>query len=258
MSLRIPPAANRRRPLAGALVAIALLSSCAQPPRPASVCASAAAAPGPQAGEAASAADLGPEYEALARAGGQVWRFDPSASRVRIHAFRGGRAGRLGHNHVLAAPAFDGYAHVPEGGLAQARFDLAFRLDRLTFDDPADRAALGPAYASQISPAAIASTREHMLGDSNLQADRFPEVLVHGLELQGEPPRMAARVAVTLHGQTREQWVALQVEGLPDRLTVSGSMVLKQTDFGAQPYTVAGGLLSVLDAVVVDFRLVGR
>jgi hypothetical protein len=33
--------------------------------------------------------------------------------------------------------------------------------------------------------------------------------------------------------------------------------VLRQTDFDAQPYSLLGGLLSVQDEVVLDFKLVG-
>jgi hypothetical protein len=44
---------------------------------------------------------------------------------------------------------------------------------------------------------------------------------------------------------------------LPDRLLVSGSFVLRQTDFGVQPLSLLGGLLSVQDAVVIEFKLAG-
>lgn len=203
-------------------------------------------------------AELAARYEALGRAGGRLWQLEPARSRVRILVFRGGRASALGHNHVLTAPQFDGWVHVPDGGLAAARFDLVFRLPELTLDNAADRAALGPAYASPLTPPLVAGTREHMLGDSGLQADRYPELRVRGAEIQGEPPFLAARVAITLHGVTREQWVALRVDGLPERLDVAGSLVLRQTDFDLRPYTVAGGLLAVEDAVVVTFELAGR
>jgi hypothetical protein len=44
---------------------------------------------------------------------------------------------------------------------------------------------------------------------------------------------------------------------LPDRLSVNGSLVLRQTDFGIQPYSLLSGLLSVQDEVVLDFKLTG-
>ena len=201
-------------------------------------------------------APLAAQYAALQQAGGQLLRLQPAASRLRIHVFRAGRAPGLGHNHVLSAPEFEGFVYLPGPRLADGRFDLEFRLDQLALDVPAQRAELGPAFASVLSDAAIAATREHMLGPDNMQAERYPLVRIHSLAIAGEAPQCAARIAVELHGQTRELWVPLTVGGLPQRLTVSGSLVLRQSDFGVQPYSVMGGLLAVQDAVVLTFELV--
>jgi polyisoprenoid-binding protein YceI len=239
--------------LAAAALLLAAASCATDGPAPTST----AAASAPSA-PATAEPPLETTYAALARDGGRLFTLDPSASAVRIYVFRDGRAARLGHNHVLSAPKFQGYAYVPEAGAAQGRFDLSFRLDELEIDVPANRAGLGPAFASVLTADAIAGTREHMLGESNLQADRFPVVRIRSLRIAGESPRYAAQVAMDMHGRTREMLVPLKVEGLPDRLTVSGSFVVRQTDFGVAPYSVAGGLLAVKDEVVVDFTLVGR
>ncbi len=197
-------------------------------------------------------------YAHLAQDGGKVFTLDPASSSVRIYVFRDGRAARLGHNHVLSAPHFTGFMLLPPAGAPDARFDLEFRLDELEIDHPDHRAGLGAAFASVLTPDAIAGTREHMLGDSNMQAARYPLVRIHCLRISGESPRYAAQVAVEMHGVTRDQWIPLTVTGLPERLAVSGAFVLRQTDFGIHPYSVAGGLLAVKDEVVVDFSLTGR
>ena len=202
-----------------------------------------------------SPATLAATYANLAQSGGKVFRLDPLTSRVRIYVFRAGAAARLGHNHVLAAPRFIGFFHLPLSAATDGRFDLAFRLDELAIDDPHERAGLGSAFASQPSPQMIAGTREHMLGADNFQADRYPWVSIHSLQISGEAPRFAAKVSIQMHGQARELWVPLSVEGLPEQLSVSGSLVLRQSDFGVRPYSVMGGLLAVQDEVVIDFRL---
>jgi polyisoprenoid-binding protein YceI len=162
----------------------------------------------------------------------------------------------MGHNHVLTAPQFEGYFHRADR-VAGMRFDLLFRLDQLILDDAALRATLGQGFASEMSEDAIASTRKNMLGTNGLQAQQFPWVRIHSLQIVGEAPKFAAQVAVELHGQTRAMWVALTTTGWPERLQVTGSLVLRQTDFGVQPFSVLGGLLAVEDAVVVDFSLQG-
>ncbi|HEX4583671.1 MAG TPA: YceI family protein [Burkholderiaceae bacterium] len=216
----------------------------------------------PQAGAEATAAsgasaNLPAMYSEIGRAGGRVFSLAPENSVIRIYAFRAGRAARLGHNHVLSAPQFTGFFHLPPGGAANGRFDLEFRLDQLEIDNPVYRSALGAAFSSVLSPEEIEDTRKHLLGADDLQADRFPFVRIHSLQISGEAPKFAARVQIEMHGQKREMWIALDVEGLPDRLSVSGSFVLRQSDFGVQPYSLLGGLLSVQDEVVLDFKLAG-
>jgi hypothetical protein len=215
-----------------------------------------------QAGSAPTAAsgegtDLQAIYTDMGRAGGRVFALVPEDSQVRIYAFRAGRGARLGHNHVISAPQFTGFFYLPPGGAAGGRFDLAFRLDQLEIDNPGYRSELGAAFSSVLSPEAIRSTREHLLGANDLQADRFPFVRIRSLQISGEMPKFAAEAEVQMHGQERDMWIPIDVEGLPERLSVSGSLVLRQSDFGVQPYSLLGGLLSVQDEVVLDFKLTG-
>ncbi len=207
--------------------------------------------------QGARPADLTAEYAALAAAGGRSFTVDPGKSTVRIYVFRGGRAGRVGHNHVLSAPQFTGYFFLPAAGASNGRFDLEFRLDHLEIDNPAIRSGLGSAFSSALSADAIDGTRRHMLGADNMQADQFPLVRVRSLRITGESPKFAAEVRIEMHGQTREIWLPLDVQGLPDHLSVAGSFVLRQSDFGVKPYSFLGGLLAVEDEVVIEFKLFG-
>ena len=201
---------------------------------------------------------LATSYANLALNGGKLFPLDPASSLVRIYAFRAGTAGKLGHNHVLSAPRFTGFFYLPPSGSADARFDLEFRLDELEFDKPEYRASLGSAFASTLSPGMTASTREHMLGDANFQAAQYPLVRIHALQIIGESPKFATQVRIELHGQTREMWVPITVEGLPDHLSAAGSLVLLQSDFGVKPYSALGGILAVQDEIVIDFKLQGQ
>ncbi len=196
-------------------------------------------------------------YAAASAAGRRVVRFDPAASTLRAYAFRAGRAARLGHNHVLSAVDFTGACLLPGGDLADARCDVSLRLDRLELDRAELRGALGAAFASTLSPEAIAATRENMLGEGNLQASRYPTLRLRTLAIVGELPKPVAQVEITLHGQRRVQWLALDVRGLPQRLQVRGGLVLRQSDFGITPYSVGNGLLAVQDEIAVEFELVG-
>jgi hypothetical protein len=233
-----------------ALCAAAALLACGSVPQSGG----AAAAPVP-----ASAMDTwSRQYAALAASGGTLLHLDPQRSSVRILVFRGGRAARLGHNHVATATAFGGFLYLPGNGAAGARFDLEFRLDALQLDAPDLRASLGAPFAAELTPGDIANTRSHMLGDDNLQADRYPFVRIRGLQVSGEGPDYAVDVECEMHGRKQTLRVPVRVEGLPERAAVSGSLVLRQSDFGVQPYSALGGLIAVQDAVIVQFTLVAN
>lgn len=162
---------------------------------------------------------------------------------LRILVFRGGTAARLGHNHVLRAA--DLRVHWPAAGPV-----LSFRLDALDIDPPALRAALGPAFSSAVDDEARAGTRANLL--KALDAAAHPEVVVRTLQQRGEGGRRAVEAEVTLHGVSRRQWFVVEVNGRRAR----GEVVVRQSDYGVQPFTVLGGLLAVQDALIVQFELV--
>jgi len=246
--------AQRTAAIVPALLLV-LLVACAQtsspPPAPA-----AGVAPAP----ASRLAQWAAEYAALGGQG-RVLRWDAAASQVRIHVFRGGRAERLGHNHVITAPVFAGYGFVPAAAGAQGPFDavqadIEVALDALVVDPPMGEAASSARGA--ITPEAAAATREHMLGQDGLQAQRYPYVWLHVGPASGVLPLLAARVTMELHGRTQDWLLPLSVVLEPATVRVQGAFALRQSDFGLQPYTVLGGLLAVRDELIVEFTLVGR
>jgi hypothetical protein len=201
------------------------------------------------------ASELATRFAALSASGGTVMAIVPLQSQIRIYAFRAGRAAQLGHNHVLSVAGLEGYLYLPDAGMASGQFELAFRLNQMEVDRSELREAVGSNFGGALSDSARSGTRDNMLGEFGLQAERFPWVRIRSLEIAGEAPKFAVRVAIELHGQILEQWVPLQVNGLPGSAIVQGSAVVRQTDFGIQPFSVLGGLLAVQDPLVVEFQL---
>lgn len=204
-------------------------------------------------------ADFSADYRELAQSGdGIVYALEPTASTVRIYAFRGGAAAKAGHNHIFAAPRFEGQAYAPRDAVGKARFDLRLRLDELTVDDPAWRVETGDAFAGERSISDIEGTLRNMLGTRGLDAARYPFVSLKSVSVSGDWPILIAEVAVTLKDITRTQPVMLRVQRSPERIGVTGTLVLRQSDFGIAPFSALGGLLAVQDAVAISFELVGR
>lgn len=195
-------------------------------------------------------ADAGPGFPPPATG----WR-EPLEAWLRILVFRGGAAAQLGHNHVIEAGDLRAALFWPDEAAARARrwpeatLALDFSLDALVMDRPAARTELGPAFASVLSDEDRAGTLANLR--RALQAERFGRVRVQSTRIVGEEPLLAVTAAIEWHGQVRSEKLAVQLQGN----RAQGRAVLRQSDFGIQPFSVLGGLLAVQDEVVVEFGL---
>lgn len=93
--------------------------------------------------------------------------------------------------------------------------------------------------------------RDHDLR-SEMQVDRFPEVVLTIDSARSQPVRDAAREAelhgaITLHGVTRRLTAAAALHFAGDTLVVTGRIPMRFTDFAMKPPTRAFGILRVKD-----------
>ncbi|MCK5769129.1 YceI family protein [Algiphilus sp.] len=225
----------------------ALLGSDAPPP-----------APDPAPGASSLHARVETARQAAAEDGATMFAVDAEASDVRIHVFRGGRAPRLGKNHVIAVRGLKGFVALDSDLPVDAGFTLAFRLDALDLDPDALRTETGGSFGKLLSEDQIEGTRNNMLSADVLDAERFPEVMLSAIRMRGDWPMLVARTAVTLHGTTVEYDTLMRVTREDDRLIAEGSMVIRQTDFGITPMTTLGGILGLQDPLGITYRLVAR
>jgi hypothetical protein len=220
---------SRQRAALGAAGAILVLAACRAPSSiPIATPAPVATAP----------AALPPHAGSLA--------IDPAASLIAITVRRGGPLARLGHDHVVAARTIAGSVDPARGHAT-----LRFRLDELTVDEPALRATAG--LDTQPSADAIAGTRRNML-TRVLDAEHHPWVDV-AIERTGAA---TVNAAITLHGVTRRYDVPVVLAQEATGLRASGTLALRQTDFGLVPFTVLGGALAVQDELALRFDLLAR
>ncbi|WP_363503222.1 YceI family protein [Burkholderia sp. LMU1-1-1.1] len=176
-----------------------------------------------------------------------VLRIDSANSLIAVTVRRGGVLARLGHDHVVASHTVTGTV-----APAQNRADFQFRLDQLTVDEPDLRRVAG--LEKQPSVDAIDGTRTNML-TKVLDAERYPLVSVRAARgAAGEP----LRVAITLHGVTRDYAIPADLREDNGVMTVSGTVDLNQTDFGLVPFSVMGGAMAVQDKMELRFTLVAK
>jgi polyisoprenoid-binding protein YceI len=159
---------------------------------------------------------------------------------------------------VIGVARFEGYASLDAVTPADSRFDLRVPVDALVVDDPAWRDAIGGTFGSTRSESDIEGTRRNLLGPKVLDAARFPAVELQSRTVAGDWPLLVADVAITIKGVTRNQMVLLRLRREGPQLRATGEFVIKQSEFGMEPFSVLGGLMAVQDPIGVSFDLVGR
>ncbi|WP_257218257.1 YceI family protein [Janthinobacterium sp. BJB304] len=224
---------HRRMLLAGAC---ALLLSCTPLPP----------APAPASAPPAPAAVPAPAWQ---RQDMQLLHIAPAESLLTITVRRGGALARLGHDHVVASRSLQGIV-APAPGRAQLRF----RLDEMTVDEESLRQAAGLTTTPSVD--AIAGTRHNMLVRV-LEAERYPWV---SIEARRTGDQQVFDADITLHGVTRTVRLPVRIEQAADgrSLQASGSLLLKQSDFGIVPFAILGGAMAVQDQMELAFRITAR
>lgn len=181
----------------------------------------------------------------------QALRIVPQASLLTITVRRGGALARLGHDHVVASRTLQG---VVAPALGRAQFQ--FRLDEMSVDEDGLRQAAG--LTTTPSAEAIAGTRHNMLVRV-LDAERYPWVRVDARRIDARRTGNGEVLDadITLHGVTRSVTVPVRLSEAADgrRLQASGSLLLKQSDFGIVPFAILGGAMAVQDQMELAFSI---
>ncbi|PKB21053.1 YceI family protein [Janthinobacterium sp. 64] len=218
------------------LLACAVLAACTPLPP----------APAPAFTPATPAATSAPAWQ---RPGVQLLYIAPEESLLTITVRRGGALARLGHDHVIASRTLQGVV-APAPGRAQ----FQFRLDQMSVDEEGLRQAAG--LTTTPSADAIAGTRHNMLVRV-LDAERYPWVSI-AARRTGDKEVLEADI--TLHGVTRTVQLPVRIEQAADghSIQASGSLLLKQSDFGIVPFAILGGAIAVQDQMELAFRITAR
>jgi polyisoprenoid-binding protein YceI len=173
----------------------------------------------------------------------------------------------LGHAHVLRATKLEGELWLAEP-LEHSRLQLRVPVESISVDDPQARAAAGGEFAQPLPEEARRGTREHLLGERQLDAVHFPQILLEAASLQVAQGDVAAgEGSLALRVTLRDRSTVLAVpvaweQGAGEQgtrvLRARGQFTLSQSALGIEPYSVGGGALRVADEVDVRFEIVAR
>jgi polyisoprenoid-binding protein YceI len=159
----------------------------------------------------------------------------PQPSAITIHVHKAGLFSGFGHNHTITAPVTRG--SIDNKGMAA---EIIVVTQNMKVVDP---------DVSEKDRAEIQST---MLGSKVLDSAKFPEIRFVSTRIEPTGPgRYRVTGKLDLHGVSRE--LTFDAAGGPERY--SGQTKLKQTDFGIQPVSVAGGTIKVKDEIEFEFDI---
>lgn len=199
-------------------------------------------------------------YATISEEEGRVFQVDGEASKARLFLWRGGPLAGKGHNHVMRVKKMEGAFFLPKNMLEEeARLDIVFQAKDIEVDPMTLREEIGGAFVGTgMTPEGAQGTRQNMLGEKVLNAERFPAIGFRTKRVIGELPKMVLDTVIILHGTERQTFIPVTAQVQEDRLTVEGAFVIEQTNFGIEPFSALGGALYIRDPIMIEFDLAFR
>jgi len=182
--------------------------------------------------------------------GGEKFVVDGKESSLTLHTGKAGLMKFAGHEHVIRAGSVRGDVFADASQME--RSEVHFVVDAKSLVVEADGEA----------PEDVPKVQARMVGPELLDVEHFPEILYSSTVVVGRQTApgtytLDVRGELTLHGVTRPMALALRVEITDTTLKASGQAVVKQSDFGLTPVSVAG-VVKVKDEVQVAFTIVAH
>jgi polyisoprenoid-binding protein YceI len=183
------------------------------------------------------------------------YTIDAGRSQVLVLVYRDGPMGHLGHNHVIAVRELTGSVVMPQDQM-QSAFQFEFPVESMSVDEPQLRAQQGTDFESTLDEAAIAGTRDHMLGAALLDSKQYPRISLQSEQIGSGADGLIARTRIAVRDTTALVTIPLAIQRTEVEMTVSGEFDLTHTQLGLTPYSVALGALRVAQRMHVRYRLV--
>jgi len=178
---------------------------------------------------------------------GTTYVVDPARSAVAIHVGRAGLFKFAGHEHEVLAPRLEGEVQADPSDLGRSSVSLAL-----------DATALKVSGKGE-PPEDVPKVQARMVGPGLLDVAHFPRVTFRSTKVEGREAAKGiydVRITgeLTVHGVTRSTLIPMRVEVSGDTLMATGSLVVRHTDFGLTPVSVAG-VVKVKNEIAIDFKI---
>jgi polyisoprenoid-binding protein YceI len=161
---------------------------------------------------------------------------DTQRSRITIHVGKVGLFSAAAHNHVINAPISSG--RINES--APQRVEFTVEAAKMTVEpDP------------KVDAKDQATIQKHMQ-EMTLESARYPEIRFRSTRVEKlSNGDWKVDGELSLHGVTKPVSLSVKQSGG----TYIAHTVLKQTEFGIKPISIAGGIIKVKNEVEIDFQI---
>ena len=164
----------------------------------------------------------------------------PGDGRLTVATDVEGAAARVGHRLLIGFGSWKARVDFRDGDPVRAALDV----DLDSFEVLSGEGGVTPLTALDRSV-----IKRNAL--KTLQADAYPTIRFTAADFDVSAGRVRMGGDVQIHGQVRAVRIDVDVSARGPRTTISGSVRIRQSDFGVKPYSLMLGQLRVADEVVV-------
>lgn len=159
---------------------------------------------------------------------------------------------KLSHDHVVRAQRFQGEVQWDPAAPQRCEVDISVPVAALDPDPPALRKRVG--LKRMLTPSDRAQVKENLLAKDQLWGERYPTIRFKAARCIPKAGAYEVVGTLTLRGQERavKARMTIGVEPKSGELSASGSLSIRHTWFGFEPYSALGGALKNQD----EMRLV--
>ena len=161
-------------------------------------------------------------------------------------------AAAAAHDHAIQAVGWSGKATWDIENISSCSVSITVPVNNLYVDKTETRRIAG--LEGEVSDSQRKEIQGNMLGESQLNADKYPLITFKSTGCEQEGERIFLKGDFTLRGKTNSVKVPIDVS-TEDGLSLKGMFPIKATQYGFEPYSALFGAVANQDGMEIHFNL---
>ncbi|MFM2245681.1 MAG: hypothetical protein RL071_1755, partial [Pseudomonadota bacterium] len=165
-------------------------------------------------------------------------------------------AAGLSHDHAIASTQHSGTVRYDPANPAACAISVTVPVAGLDPDPDALRQKVG--LPGVLEASARAEIKEHMLDAEQLNAKAFPTITFVSTSCAASGDQVKVAGTLTIRGKAQPVSLNMKVKADASSFSASGSLPIKATQFGFQPFSALLGALKNKDEMTLVVNLSGK